>query len=125
MIMQVAITNALRVELGENGSINVPEFGSVTTEAGFRALQIIDSYGKVQAGTDYPAVLLTAGMNDARVNVWHATKMAARLQAATTSGRPVLLRIEEQGGHGMGATKHQLDAEMADLLAFLLQQLAA
>jgi len=49
-------------------------------------------------------------------------KMAARLQAATASGKPVLLRVEEHGGHGMGSTKHQQDAELADELAFLLDQ---
>jgi prolyl oligopeptidase len=122
MVMLVAVTNALRSEVGENGPINVPEFGSVTTEEGFRSLQIVDSYTKIQDGVAYPAVLLTAGLNDPRVDVWQAMKMAARLQAATTSGKPVLLRVEEQGGHGMGATKRQQDVELADELAFILHQ---
>jgi prolyl oligopeptidase len=122
MVMQVAVTNALRSEVGENGPINVPEFGSVTTEDGFRSLQIVDSYTKIQDGVAYPAVLLTAGLNDPRIAVWQAMKMAARLQAATTSGKPVLLRVEEQGGHGMRATKRQHDAELADELAFLFHQ---
>lgn len=125
MVMHVAMTNTLRVELGENGPINVPEFGTVTTEEGFRSLQIVDSYTKVQDGVAYPAVLLTAGLNDPRINIWQATKMAARLQAATSSGKPVLLRVQEDGGHGMGSTKHQFDAELADELAFLLQQFEA
>jgi prolyl oligopeptidase len=60
------------------------------------------------------------------VVVWQATKMAARLQAATSSGRPVLLRVEERGGHGQsggkGMTKQQIDEELADTLAFLLDQ---
>lgn len=123
MVMQVAVTNALRFEIGENGPINVPEFGSVASEEGFRALQIIDSYARVRAGVAYPAVLLTAGMNDPRVNVWQATKMAARLQAATASGKPVLLRVELDGGHGMGAARHQQIAELADTLAFALAQM--
>src|SRR5262249_1294932 len=105
MVMHVPLTNALRVELSENGPVNVPEFGSVTTKEGFQSLRIIDSYAKVQNGVPYPAVLLTTGLNDPRVAVWQVTKMAARLQAATTSGKPVLLRVEEQGGHGMGATR--------------------
>lgn len=125
MVMQVAVTNAMRTELGENGPINVPEFGSVQTEEGLRSLQIIDSYNRVQDGVNYPAVLLTTGLNDPRVDVWQATKMAARLQAATTSGKPVLLRAQEDAGHGMGATKQQQDAELADQLAFLLSQFGA
>ena len=52
----------------------------------------------------YPAVLLRASLNDPRVDVWQATKMAGRLQAASTSGPRILLRVEEQRGHGAGST---------------------
>lgn len=48
--------------------------------------------------------------------------MTARLQAASSSGRPVLLRVEEQGGHGVGATRQQQVEELADKIAFLLDQ---
>jgi prolyl oligopeptidase len=99
------------------------ELGSVTTEDGFRGLLIIDSYLRVRDGVPYPAVLLTTGANDPRVVVWMATKMAARLQAATSSGKPVLLRVEFQGGHGFGSTKRQVDEELAEKLAFLFWQL--
>jgi prolyl oligopeptidase len=124
MVMKVAVTNALRSENGENGPINIPEFGSVSTEDGFRSLQIVDSYAKVRDGVRYPAVLLTAGLNDPRVDVWQAMKMAARLQAATSSGKPVLLRVEASGGHGQGATRKQQDEELADELAFMLHQMS-
>lgn len=122
VVMHVALTNPLRFELGENGPINIPEFGTVTDEIGFQSLQIIDSYSKVQQGVSYPAVLLTTGLNDPRMDVWQATKMVARLQAATTSRKPILLRVTDDGGHGMGATKHQLDELLADQLAFLTDQ---
>jgi prolyl oligopeptidase len=122
MVMRVAITNALRAELTENGPPNVMEFGSATTEDGFNGLLIIDSYLRVRDGTAYPAVLLTSGANDPRVVVWMAMKMAARLQVATSSDKPILLRLEEQAGHGMGSTRQQEDAELADKLAFLLWQ---
>jgi prolyl oligopeptidase len=122
MVIRVGVTNALRVELSENGPPNVPEFGSVRTEEGFRGLLIMDAYSKVTDGVPYPAVLLTTGLNDPRVVVWQATKMAAHLQAATSSGKPVLLRVESAGGHGMGSTKRQNEEELADKLAFLLDQ---
>jgi prolyl oligopeptidase len=49
--------------------------------------------------------------------------MAARLQAATSSGRPVLLRTNAAAGHGMSnALSHQIE-EFTDILAFLFQQL--
>ncbi|HEY4997659.1 MAG TPA: prolyl oligopeptidase family serine peptidase, partial [Usitatibacter sp.] len=71
----------------------------------------------------YPAVMLIAGLRDPRVEPWQAAKMAARLQAATTSGRPVLLRVDAAGGHGVGATRAQRDEERADIYAFLLWQM--
>jgi len=122
MLMHVPVTNALRFELTENGPPNIQEFGSVTTEDGFKGLSIIDSYSRVKDGVHYPAVLLTAGINDPRVVAWQPAKMAARLQAATASGKPVLLRVEFQGGHGIGSTRQQENEEQADVFAFLLQQ---
>jgi prolyl oligopeptidase len=77
----------------------------------------------VKDGARYPAVLLTTGATDPRVAPWQVTKMAARLQAATASGNPVLLRVDYDAGHGMGSTAAQRDDELADELAFLLWQL--
>ncbi|MEV0163850.1 prolyl oligopeptidase family serine peptidase [Nonomuraea fuscirosea] len=87
MAIQVPTVNGTRNECGESGSINVPEFGSVTTEARLRALLIIDAYLRVQGGVPYPAVLLTTGLHDARAPPWQPAKPAARLQAGTASGR--------------------------------------
>jgi prolyl oligopeptidase len=122
MVMKVAVTNFLRFEFTENGPPNIPEFGTITNEAGFLGLQQADSYHKVKEGVNYPAAFITTGLNDPRVVVWQATKMAARLQAASTSGKPILLRVEKHGGHGMGSTRFQVNAELADKLAFLLDQ---
>lgn len=123
VVLRVPVANALRAEVGANGPINVPEFGSITTEEGLAGLLIMDCYHRVRDGTRYPAVLLTGGMNDPRLDVWQPAKMAARLQKASTSGRPVLLRIDDEAGHGFGATQSQRDDELADMLAFLLDQL--
>jgi prolyl oligopeptidase len=123
MVMAVPATNATRQEFSENGPINVPEHGSVSTEAGLRDLLITDCYLRVKDGTRYPAVLIMAGLNDPRVAIWQPAKMAARLQAASTSGRPVLLRIDPHAGHGFGSTQAQRDELTADLLSFLLHSL--
>jgi prolyl oligopeptidase len=48
--------------------------------------------------------------------------MAARLQAATSSDNPVLLRIDYESGHGIGSTKSQRLRELADIIAFILWQ---
>ena len=77
----------------------------------------------MKPGTNYPAVLLTTGMNDPRVPPWEPGKMAARLQASSTSGRPVLLRVDFDAGHGgFGSTRSQLREGLADVYAFLMWQ---
>lgn len=120
VISQVGVSNNLRAEFGQNGPPNIPEFGSVTTEDGFKGLYAMDSTQHVKPGTAYPGVLLTTGMTDPRVDPWHAGKMAAHLQAATSSGRPILLRVDYDAGHGLGSTRAQRDREWADAFAFAL-----
>jgi prolyl oligopeptidase len=123
VIPAVGALDMLRMETTANGVPNIPEFGSVKTEAGFKALLAMSTYAHIQPGTPYPAVLLTHGVNDPRVEVWTSTKTAARLMAATTSGKPVLLRLEYDAGHGIGSTKKQQLEERADMLAFFLWQM--
>jgi prolyl oligopeptidase len=124
VVPEVGALDALRFETTPNGIPNIPEFGSRATEEGFRALLAMSSYQQVKDGTAYPAVLLTHGVNDPRVEVWNTTKFAARLMAASTSGKPVLMRLDYQSGHGIGSTKSQQLDERADLFAFLLWQMA-
>ncbi|NYE59129.1 prolyl oligopeptidase [Duganella sp. 1224] len=114
--------NPLRYVAEQNGYGEEPEWGAIADPAGFKALKSIDSYQQVVDGVKYPAVLLTTGVTDPRVAPFHPAKMAARLQAATTSGKPVLLRVDFDAGHGMGSTRAQQDAEAADTYAFILSQ---
>jgi prolyl oligopeptidase len=84
----------------------------------------MSAYAHVEHGTRYPAVLFKTGMNDPRVDPWQMGKMAARMQAATSSGKPVLLRVDFAGGHGgMGGTQKQRHESIADEWSFLLWQL--
>jgi prolyl oligopeptidase len=116
----VGWSNPLRYVAEQNGYGEEPEWGAIATEAGYRALKAIDSYQAVKNGTRYPAVLLTTGVTDPRVAPFHVAKMAARLQAASTSGKPILLRVDFDAGHGIGSTRAQQDREAADTYAFLL-----
>jgi prolyl oligopeptidase len=123
VIPAVGALDALRWEASANGVPNIPEFGSVKTAAGFKALQAMSTYDHVKPGVAYPAVMLTHGVNDPRVDVWESTKTAARLKAATSSGKPVLMRLDFDAGHGIGNTKKQQLAERADNFSFLLWQM--
>ena len=122
-VPRVGVMNALRVEHEPGGPANIPEFGTTTTEAGFRALREMDAVEHVRPGVRYPATLLTAGVHDSRVEAWQPAKMAAVLQERSAGGYPVLLRVGFDAGHGMGLTKQQRVEEMADTYAFLLWQL--
>ena len=121
-LIRVGDSDSLRSELMESGPANIPEFGTVKEADGFKALYSMDAYQHVYPNTAYPAVLLTTGVNDPRVAPWQAAKMTARLQASTSSGKPVLLRVDYDAGHGLGSTKSQRDDELADEVAFLLWQ---
>jgi prolyl oligopeptidase len=124
VISGVGWHNPLRYVAEQNGYGEEPEWGAIADPAGFKALKSIDSYQQVVDGTKYPAVLLTTGVTDPRVAPFHPAKMAARLQAATASDKPVLLRVDFDAGHGMGSTRAQQDAEAADTYAFILSQTA-
>jgi prolyl oligopeptidase len=119
-IVNVGVVNALRAESEPNGASNTPEFGSVKDPDGFKGLYAMDAYQHVKDGTAYPAVLLITGANDPRVDPVELFKMTARLQAATSSKNPVLLRVDTDAGHGIGSTKKQRDAITADQAALLL-----
>jgi prolyl oligopeptidase len=120
VVSHVGVYDMLRNELTANGEFNIPEYGSVKDQAQFRVLYGYSPYHLVEPRTPYPAVLLLTGANDPRVEPWHSKKLAAALQADSTSGRPVLLRVEFEGGHGIGASLAQRIDQAADVFAFLL-----
>src|SRR5450631_54105 len=117
----VPASNTLRDEFSPNGPPNIPEFGSITTESGFNNLYAMDTLRHVKEGIQYPALLVTTGLNDPRVSPWEPAQTAAAFQASGSS-RPALLRIDEEAGHGIGSTKAQTDALTADWIAFVLWQ---
>jgi prolyl oligopeptidase len=123
VVARVGIHDMLRVELDANGQFNITEFGTVKDPEQFKALYAYSPFHHVRDGVKYPAVLLTTGENDGRVNPAQSRKMAARLQAATGSDRPILFRSTASAGHGIGTALKERIAEQADTLAFLFDQL--
>jgi prolyl oligopeptidase len=114
----VPSANSLRAEFTAGGPANIPEFGTITNATGLANLYDMDTIQHVKKGTQYPAVMITTGLNDPRVAPWEPAKVAAALQASGTT-KPVLLRIDEEAGHGIGSTKTQTDALAADVVAFV------
>jgi prolyl oligopeptidase len=124
-VVGVGNTDSLRSETRANGAGNIPEYGTFTKEDEFRGLAAMSPYANVKAGTAYPAVLFEHGVNDIRVDVWMTLKTGSRLAAATSSGKPVLMRLEYDAGHGPGATRDQAQRRTADRWAFMLWQAGA
>ncbi len=121
-IPEVGVMNPLRAEETPNGPVNAPEFGTVQDSVETLALIEMDSYLKLQDGVEYPATLVTAGMNDPRVIAWQPAKFAARLLAANASDEPILLWVDFESGHGIGDTKSKQFEGLADGMAFGLWQ---
>lgn len=123
VVSQVGIYDPLRWETQPNGEFNTTEFGSVKDAAQFKALYDYSPLLNARDGVAYPAVLFTTGENDGRVAPYESRKMTARVQAATSSKYPVLLRTEANAGHGIGTALSTRIEEEADTYAFLVDQL--
>lgn len=118
----VGVYDMLRVENTPNGQFNITEYGTVKDKEQFDAMYAYSPYHNV-AEAAYPATLMLTGENDPRVDPWHSRKMVARLQAATTSGQPILLRTSATTGHGGATSLSETIEEYVDVFGFLGEQL--
>jgi prolyl oligopeptidase len=117
--IQVGMVDPVRILASDNGANQVAELGDPATEAGFKAIYEMSPYAHTTAKA-YPATIFTIGLNDRRVAPWMTGKMAARMQVVNTSGKPILVRVEGDAGHGIGSTRDQAFAERADVWSFFL-----
>jgi prolyl oligopeptidase len=124
VVSYVGIYDMMRAELDPNGAFNITEYGTVKDPDQFKALYAYSPYHHVKDGTAYPAILMPTGENDHRVNPMQSRKMIARLQAATSSDHPILLRTSSTAGHGsIGASLDEQLELQADVFSFLFDQL--
>ncbi len=102
----------------------VPEYGSSDDPKQFEYIYRYSPYHHVKAGVKYPAVMFVTGDADTRVDPLHARKMAALLQAANASEKPILLHYDTKAGHSGGLPVNRLVDNMTDEMAFLFWQLS-
>lgn len=121
-IPAVGAMNTVRMEESPNGPVNAPEFGTVKDPEEFKGLLAMDSYHHLEDGTEYPATLITSGMNDPRVIAWEPAKFAARMQNTNASDKPILLLTDFESGHGIGDQKSKTFENFANMFAFSLWQ---
>jgi prolyl oligopeptidase len=122
-VCSVPLLDMVRYHRFRIAKLWIPEYGSPDDPKHFEWLFRYSPYHRVQKGTAYPAVLITTAEGDTRVDPLHARKMTAALQAATSSGRPVLLRVETKAGHGAGKPVSKLLDELVDVYGFLFAEL--
>jgi prolyl oligopeptidase len=106
----------------------IPEYGSSEDPEHFKWLYAYSPYHKVNEALSYPAVLFTTAEGDSRVDPNHACKMTALLQAVAAkqeNANPVLLRVEDRAGHGVGKPVYKVAEERADVWSFIMWQLKA
>lgn len=115
----------LRSEHDAAGDSDTPESGGPRDRAQFEALVAASPYRAVRDGTRYPSVLLLAGERERRVDAAQSRKMAARLQQADPSGRPILLRTDVFSGQPPQAALADGVDQLADELGFLLNEVVA
>jgi prolyl oligopeptidase len=121
-IASVPSMNVLRYEAEPNGGNNIKEYGSHKDSLKFRALLEMDSYHHIRDGEQYPATLITTGINDFRVAAWNPAKFAAKMQAANSSENPILLSVDFDAGHLSNNGKLKGYTNFANYIAFALWQ---
>jgi prolyl oligopeptidase len=121
-VANVGFMNPVRY-VSEQNMADIEEWGGPIADArSFKTMFDLDPYNHIRDRTKYPATLVVSGINDPRAATFHSAKYAARMAAATTSGEPVLLRIDFDAGHGIGSSRSQTDAVWADIFSFVLWQ---
>jgi prolyl oligopeptidase len=123
VLVQVPLLDMLRYHQFLIARLWIPEYGSAEDATQFQWLRAYSPYHRVRDGVAYPAVLLATAESDTRVDPMHARKMAARLQAANASDRPILLRLESQAGHGAGKPLAKVIDELTDSWTFVFSEL--
>lgn len=122
-VPEVGVLNILRFEYTTGAKTQVADFGTLENINDFFSMMESDALLHVQKGVSYPAMLVVTGWEDQRVSSWQCAKFAAAAQHATTSGKPVLLKVNYKGGHFGDVTDKQASIrEQAAKYAFILFQ---
>jgi prolyl oligopeptidase len=122
VVCGVPLLDMVRYHLFKVARYWTPEYGSAEDPAQFAYIYKYSPYHRVKDGEKYPATMFVTGDADTRVDPLHARKMAARVQAANGSGKPILLHYDTEGGHTAGLPVAKQIENTADLLAFLVSQ---
>lgn len=122
VVCGVPLTDMLRFHRFQYAASWTREYGDPDVAEEFAWIRPYSPYHNVEAAA-YPAILVTAGLHDGRVDAFHARKIVARWQAASTGGRPILLDIDRESGHGAASVRQRVESAVRTL-TFLCRELA-
>jgi oligopeptidase B len=126
-VMQVPFVDVVNTMLDETLPLTVvewEEWGNPKLPEQYAWLRDYAPYENLQEA-EYPAVLVTAGLNDPRVSYWEPAKWVAKLRTTATGDLPILLKTEMGAGHFARSGRYDTWRDEAFTLAFLLRQLGA
>jgi prolyl oligopeptidase len=123
VVCGVPLIDMVRYHLFGSGKTWIPEYGSADDAKQFAVLHGYSPYHRIKDGVAYPAILILSADSDDRVDPMHARKLTAAIQHASSSGAPVLLRIEQHAGHGGADLVRQTVESGTDTFAFLAHEL--
>ncbi len=118
----VPLLDMIRYHHSSIANIWKEEYGSAEDPEEFKYILEYSPYHNVKENTEFPAMLITTGINDARVDPFHARKFAALLQEKNKSDNPIYLLVQGASGHGGGTTLTKQFAQWSDYYAFLMDQ---
>ena len=121
-VINSGVLHALRREFGSNGKSTSKEYGTVKDSVEFKALLAMDAYRHINKGEQYPALYITAGINDSRVPIWQSSKFVAKMQAFNASNKPVLFSVDFEGGHRGSSNKEKSIEKITNFMSFALWQ---
>ena len=122
-IVESGVLNPLRVEKSGNGGTSVKEYGNPNDSLEFKGLLEMDAYQQIKNKTEYPAMLISRGINDPRVDPSQSTKFFAKVLKSNTSQNPILLNVDYEGGHGSSITVLKRYTSLSHIFAFAFWQL--
>jgi len=126
-VAQVPFVDALTTMLDDKLPLTVNEFdewGNPADADFYRYMKAYSPYDNVRAAA-YPALLVTAGLNDPRVSYWEPAKWVAKLRSLNHGDRAVLLKTEMGSGHSGPSGRYDSWREEALITAFVLDQVAS
>jgi oligopeptidase B len=126
IVAEVPFVDCLTTILDETLPLTITEWeewGDPVHDADVYALmKSYSPYDNVEA-QDYPALLVTGGLNDPRVQYWEPAKWVAKLRATKTDDHLLVLKMEMGAGHSGPSGRYDAWHDEAFVLAFLLDQL--